>query len=216
MKNRFVVLFFFPWRFSIDSYIFLVVLLFFSGSMPNSRNEFLADRYYHIMNRSLNGTILFETSADYKTFILYVIENLLAYPSLTMTAYCVLPDHFHFVIKNKNKGFDISEFMRKLQVSYAMYFKKRHVDNPAIKGIPVFQWRFRAHLIEENDLENFESYVNRNAVAHQVVEDIKDRPYASIHQVVETWYAYKEQTHIKIYPSSKKIQKNATLVADLE
>lgn len=161
--------------------------------------------------------ILFENTTDYKTFMLYVIEHLLSYPSLQIIAYCILPDHFHFILKNKYQWFDISEFMRKLQVSYAMYFKRKHTDNEQLKWIPVFSWRFKAHKIEnDEELKHFEWYVNYNAVNHKLVENIDDWPYCSIHQLVATTYNYLQQTHIKVYNEWKKIQKSTALMAELE
>jgi REP element-mobilizing transposase RayT len=56
--------------------------------------------------------------------MLYVIENLLEYKSLILSAYSMVPNHFHLVVKNTEKGLKLSDFMRKIQVSYAMYVKK--------------------------------------------------------------------------------------------
>jgi hypothetical protein len=71
--------------------------------MSNYREEFLEDTYYLISNKGFNKNILFENSDDYKTFILYVISNILDHPGITISAYCILPHHFYFVIKNKEK-----------------------------------------------------------------------------------------------------------------
>lgn len=101
--------------------------------MSNSRDPFIADAFYHITNKSFDGKTIMRNSSDYETFLRYVLSNLLEYSNIAITSYCVLPDHFHFVVKNGRKGFDISEFMRRVQISYAMYYKKKYKDNGAVR-----------------------------------------------------------------------------------
>ncbi len=184
--------------------------------MSNYRDEFLSDSYYLISNKGFNNNVLFENTDDYKTFILYVIANLLEHPNLSISAYCILPKHFHLVVKNKDKWFKLSDFMRKIQVSYAMYFKKKNVDKIELKWVPVFQWRFKASLIETSDLEDIESRVAFDPILHESVEDIQNWPYTSAHQVMDTWYNYMTQTHIKIYNDWRKIHKNTFFDKDHE
>ena len=176
--------------------------------MSNYRDEFLPDTYYLISNKGFNNNILFESGDDYKTFILYVIANLLDHPVLSISAYCILPKHFHLVVKNKEKWFQLSDFMRKIQVSYAMYFKKKNTEKTELKWVPVFEGRFKALAIKSNDLENIESCVAYDPIYHEAVEDIKNRLYTSAHQIEETGYNYMTQTHIKIYNDWRKIYKN--------
>ena len=176
--------------------------------MSNYRDEFLEDSYYLISNKGFNNNILFESNDDYKTFILYVIANLLDHPQLSISAYCILPKHFHFIVKNNEKWFKLSDFMRKIQVSYAMYFKKKNAEKLELKWVPVFEWRFKASSVDDNKLEYIESCVAFDPVYHKVVEDIKNWPYTSAHQIIDTWYNYATQTHIKIYNDWRKIQKN--------
>jgi REP element-mobilizing transposase RayT len=173
--------------------------------MSNYRDEFLDDTYYLISNKWFNNSILFENSDDYKTFILYVISNLLDHTWIIISAYCILPQHFHFVIKNKDKWFKISDFMRKIQVSYAMYLKSK--QNNESRWLPVFEWRFKANVINLDDLEYIESCVAFDPVRHESIENIKNWPYTSAHQLIDTWYDYITQTHIKIYNDWRKIQK---------
>lgn len=149
---------------------------------------------------------MFSSADDYKTFILYVIENLLDFKNLVLSAYSLLPNHFHLVIKNTEKGLELSDFMRKIQVSYAMYFKKSKNSNND-RWVPVFEGRFKARLIDPNDIERIESCVAYDPLNHELVEDIKNWPYSSVHQVTDTWYDYMGQTHIKIYNEDRKISK---------
>ena len=78
----------------------LMFYLLHRFNMSNYRDVFLADTYYLISNKWFNNSVLFENSDDYKAFMLYVIENLLEYKWLFISAYSLLPDHFHFMLKN--------------------------------------------------------------------------------------------------------------------
>ena len=176
--------------------------------MANYRDEFLDETYYLVSNKWFNNNILFESSDDYKTFILYVIANLLEHPWLIISAYCILPKSFQLVILNKEKWLKLSNFMRKVQVSYAMYFKKNNMEKEQLKWVPVFAGRFKASAIEDDELEYIESCVSFNPVTNESIEDIKDRPYTSAHQITNTGYNYLTQTHIKIYNDGRKINKN--------
>lgn len=174
--------------------------------MSNYRDIFLENTYYLVSNKWFNGSVLFENSDDYKAFMLYVIENLLEYKWLILSAYALLPDHFHLVIKNCNEWYDLSDFMRKLQVSYAM-FNKKVKQNPDSRWLPVFEWRFRASIIPDDKIEHIESCVSYDPENHGFIEDISWRPYTSVHQVENTWYDYMTQTHIRVYNEWRNIKK---------
>ena len=184
--------------------------------MSNSRDQFQEWMSYHIVNKSFGNIILWETWNDYKTFILQIIDHLMTFPGIRLISYCILPDHFHFILSNTKKGFDISNFLKKIQISYAMYFKKKHSDNPQLKWLPVFKWRFRASEIQPDRLDEIISYVNYNAIHHEIVESVSNRPYSSIHQFVDTWYDYKQETYIKIENTEISLSKNSNIIPELE
>ena len=156
--------------------------------MSNYRDQFKQNTFYHITNKSLNSVDIFKEKEDYEKFIEYIINNLVEYQTIAISAYCILPNHFHFVFRNNKIWHQISEFMRKIQVSYAMYFKKKYKNMWTMKWLPVFAWRFKARIIQsDEELRQIESYVNFDAINHKVAYSISDRPYTSLHQLIETW-----------------------------
>ena len=73
--------------------------------------------------------------------------------------------------------------MRKIQQSYAIHFNRKH-KNTLKSGLkhPVFEGRFKAKIIENEEyLHSTFFYVELNPIKHNVVSDIKDWPYSSIH-----------------------------------
>ncbi len=59
------------------------------------------DCYYHIYNRGINGTNIFKNDDNYSYFLRqfskYVIEV------ADVFAYCLMPNHFHFLLKIKSE-----------------------------------------------------------------------------------------------------------------
>ncbi len=60
-----------------------------------------ADKYYHIFNHAVGTENLFDGNTDYICFL----DKFKKYvnPFCEALAYCLLPNHFHFVICVKNK-----------------------------------------------------------------------------------------------------------------
>jgi REP element-mobilizing transposase RayT len=151
--------------------------------MSNSRFEFLENNYYHVYNRWFEKQIIFRDTYDFERFYKYIIKEQKSYGTIKLVSYSFLPNHFHFVFHNRETGLQISEFMRKIQVSYAMYFKRKYETG---LRMPFFEWRFKAKLIQDEAyLEKCLAYVNFNAVKHGIVDNIDDYPWTSYHQIID-------------------------------
>jgi len=74
-------------------------------------------------------------------------------------AYCLMPNHFHMVIREKSEG-GMSTFMGKLMTGYSMYFNKKHERTGTL-----FQGRFQAkHIDNDSYFRHIFSYVHLNPV----------------------------------------------------
>ncbi len=110
-----------------------------------------------------------------------MIKYLESFKTIKIASYCLLPNHFHLVVHNLEWWYDLSDFMKRVQWAYATRFRIKY---PSEFKQPVFEWRFKAILIEDEEyLNKCLSYVNFNAVKHDIVKDIKDYPYTSYHQL---------------------------------
>ncbi|MBP6181442.1 transposase [Flavobacterium sp.] len=76
----------------------------------NITNEILQpDSFYHIYNRGINSCKIFESEENY----LFFLEKFSKYMN-TVTevyAYCLMPNHFHFLVKIKSKS-EIKDFAK--------------------------------------------------------------------------------------------------------
>ncbi len=73
--------------------------------------------------------------------------------------YCLMPNHFHFLIREKIDN-GISIFMQRLLTAYTMYFNKKNERNG-----PLFSSRFQAHHADSDEyLKHLYSYIHTNPV----------------------------------------------------
>lgn len=151
--------------------------------MPIRQIPLETHNIYHIYNRWLEKQLLFRADKDYKRFLTTIKRYSDIYTWIKIYSYCLLPNHFHMVISSSKSGLEISDFMRKLQQWYAMYFKTTTSPDLKSKG-QLFEWRFKAKLIKDEDyLAKCLSYINYNAVKHWIVDDINKYPWSSYHQL---------------------------------
>ncbi len=150
----------------------------------NSRKEYGAGGHYHVYNRGVNKSSIFLDEQDFKVFLGYLKlyleppnlqgqalqdENGRTIPpskepknymgEIELLAYCLMPNHFHLLIKqNTDRG--IAEFMQSLIQRYVMYFNKKYMR---VGGL--FQSRYKSVLIEdENQFVYITKYIHRNPI----------------------------------------------------
>lgn len=160
--------------------------------------------YYHIYNRGCNKQRLFFCEKDFGRYWNTIERYLIEFPHIRIHVWCVLPNHFHFLLSEEGSeesglksgleksvrevksGLEsaaadqISDFMRKIQQSYAMYFNAKYADSiKQGRKAPVFEGNFKAKEITDEDyLASVAYYVRNNAVKHDIVDSVEDWPWA--------------------------------------
>ena len=147
----------------------------------NRKVVFAPGEYYHLYNRGVDKRIIFTEKVDYQRFLalLYLCnttesirtpkdfraeyKDVFTTPRKEMLvdicAYCLMPNHFHLLIKEKSAN-GISLFMQKLTTAYTMYFNARHERSGAL-----FQGVFKSqHALDDRYLKYLISYVHLNPV----------------------------------------------------
>lgn len=79
---------------------------------PNYYTALHADKVYHVFNRTNNRELLFRTDGDREFFLKRYL--LFISPFVNSYAYCLLPNHFHFMIKVKSLE-DIASYIESLK-----------------------------------------------------------------------------------------------------
>jgi len=161
----------------------------------NSRDykTFRKDCYYHVYNRGDNRENIFLDNLDYQNFLkrLMIVMGIIPVPnagqrgalkirplpkdSFGILAYCLMPNHFHILIK-QNSLIPISQLMTKVCTSYSKFFnhKYRRVGH-------VFQDIFKAKVVESDEyLVYLSAYIHNNPVKQF------EYKYSSIHDYLST------------------------------
>ncbi|MBS1613197.1 MAG: transposase [Bacteroidetes bacterium] len=154
-------------------------------STPNYFAEFDYGAYYHIFNRSNNKERIFIADEDYQHFLTLFNKYLGAY--LDVYAYCLLPNHFHFMVSvkaasditltNDNLYIDdiITEQFRKFFINYSQWFNKKH-----FRSGNLFHRRFKRLFIDsESHYTQLICYIHLNPLKHKVQIDYENYPWSS-------------------------------------
>jgi REP element-mobilizing transposase RayT len=161
------------------------------------KDAFAENEYYHIYNRGIEKRNVFLCDGDYSRFLESVKEfnNVKPVYSLyfhrqlkkkeivdvgrlqklvEIVCYCLNPNHFHFILKQKAKN-GISEFMKRLGGGYTKYFNHRYKRSGVL-----FQGKFKSVRIKSTaHLFYLSAYVNRNYFIHGYGDDSR-WPYSSL------------------------------------
>ncbi len=128
-------------------------------------------KYYHVYNRGINSGILFKETGNYEHFLkLYDIH---IEPMAETYAWCLMKNHFHFLIRIKEveeikaeKKIMPSQSFSNLFNAYTKAFNKKYNRHGAL-----FERAFRRKSIEnENYFQNGIAYIHNNPVHHNICE----------------------------------------------
>ena len=160
--------------------------------MSARRTPLVTGEYYHIFNRGVAKMQIFNNFHDYnrfiKTMLYYAVEG--PKPRLSIFAptttilndnkivdiicYCLMPNHFHFLLKQKRDG-GITEFISKLSNSYTKYF---NVKNERVG--PLLQGEFKSvHVDTDEQLIHLSRYIHLNPLVGYVTKNLDDYRWSS-------------------------------------
>lgn len=158
-----------------------------------------ADRFYHIYNRGINGENIFKSDRNYLFILNKMFEFLI--PVCDIYAYCLMPNHFHFLVKIKS-DFELDHLIKALNLdkviyptstglhspqnifskqfarifnSYSQAFNKENKRHGALIESP-----FKRKLItSDRYLMNVIIYIHQNPQNHSFVRQFSEYNYSS-------------------------------------
>ena len=143
-------------------------------SMARSARRESATGVYHVMIRGINKEAVFEREKDRRKMLTLVKESgPVADGDLELYAYCIMPNHAHFLVRAGLKY--LSVFMKEIQECYAKYYNltKDRVGY-------VFQGRFKSECVEEERyFWNCFFYIHSNPVKAGLVRTETEYGYSS-------------------------------------
>ncbi len=170
------------------------------------RRNFIKGYFYHIYNRGANKGKVFWDIDDYRTFIdilaYYLVfplgkpmsilnrienkvsaiknkvPNLVEDISIKLCAYCLMPNHFHLILKQHGDPSDksgVTNLMRRMTITYSMYIKKKYDRSGTL-----FQGKFKNVFVEtDGQLQQLSKYIHKNPTEIQGSEPLNRYRYSS-------------------------------------
>ena len=173
--------------------------------MP-SRNvvkTYIENGFYHIYNRGSEKRKIFLDKSDYRAFTHLmkrcldqelkvnpdgIVNTHSIADEADLVCYCLMPNHFHFLIKQNTKD-AVTKFLRRVVTSYVMYFNKKYQREGGL-----FQGKPRGVLIQnESYLLHLSRYIHLNAFELDSKKPLEEYTYSSY----PVYLAKKEVSWIK-------------------
>lgn len=142
--------------------------------------------YYHVFNRAINKQVIFHDIADYTRFLFLIlyfqssvnfpqigrlvkhhvkhsvfdtmdVKKIIKKRTIELVAFCIMPNHFHLIIKELEDG-GTAAYMQRVLNAYAKYYNTKYG-----KSGHVFQGPYRAvHIKDNRQLLYLSTYIHRN------------------------------------------------------
>lgn len=153
----------------------------------------MTGRVYHIYNRGVNKGEIFFSESDYRRFLNAAIHyktkrTKFSYEKTNLTrdvenrgeelveimAYCLMPNHFHFMVKQLKDG-GITSYFRYVSNSYSHYVNLKHG-----RVGPLFAGRFKNVDVDSDEqLMHLSRYIHLNPVVSGIVSRAEDYKWSS-------------------------------------
>ncbi len=144
--------------------------------MPKARRDtvqFLPHGYYHIYNRGARRLTLFHENDNY-IFVLNRIKKYLQRFDLAMIAYCLMPNHYHLLIR-QNSEHAAGLLPQRVFNSYSKAYNKRYNHSGTL-----FEGRFKAKAVDSDAyLLHLCRYIHANPVKHKFCNELEEWPYSN-------------------------------------
>lgn len=136
--------------------------------------------YYHIYNRGINSVTLFDTKENYEYFLNLYSSHI--DPIAETFAWCLMKNHFHFLVRIKDISEITSEKVILPSQSFSNLFNaytKAYNKNSKRHGT-LFERPFRRKQINNTRyLQNVITYIHNNPIHHNICEHPIQYPWSS-------------------------------------
>jgi putative transposase len=131
---------------------------------------------YHALNRANARLTLFDDAADYDAFVRVLAEAVARSP-VRLFAFCVLPNHFHLVLRPDAEG-GLSRFLGWLTLTHT---QRWHAHRHSAGTGHVYQGRFKSFPVQDDGhLATVCRYVERNALRAGLVARAEEWRWGSL------------------------------------
>ena len=146
--------------------------------MRPRRPEYLPGGYYHLYNRGAHKASIFREADNY-LFVLRKVKHYCQALALTSIAYCLMPNHYHFLVRQDSEH-RAGLLPQRVFNSYTKSFNKRYEHSGTL-----FEGNYKVLAVEEEShLLHLCRYIHANLVKDGLVADPADWPYSNYREWV--------------------------------
>ena len=132
----------------------------------------MQEHYYHVYNRGNNYQAIFFERENYLHF-LRLIRKYLVSQNIVVLAYCLMPNHYHFLVECDRDN--LSKAMQITSLAYTKGINKRFNRVGAL-----FQGKYKAALVDSDEyLVHLVRYIHLNPVKAGLVESAQEWEFSS-------------------------------------
>lgn len=134
--------------------------------------------YYHVFNRGVDHQTIFKNNENYLFLLKRITQFLPDYP-VTLIAYCLMPNHYHFLFYIK-KDAGLGPFLQRLFNSYTQAFNRQQGRTGTL-----FEGRAKSRLIDRNNfLLHIVRYIHMNPVSAGLTHKPEDWPFSNYREFI--------------------------------
>ena len=134
---------------------------------------------FHVLIRGVGRRLLFTKDEDFLAFE-RVVEETLRTRRMRLCAYCLMPNHWHFVVWPERDG-DLPAFMQQVTNTHVKRWKEHRHE---IGYGHLYQGRYKCFPVETEDyFYQVVRYVERNALRANLVERAESWRWSSLRRV---------------------------------
>lgn len=151
--------------------------------------------YYHVYNRGNNKERIFYEPENYRYFL--NLYHKYVFPIAKTYAWCLMQNHFHFLIYLKEpEEIDTSELRYQtvekskkisapLQFSHFLNAYAQSINKRYSRSGSLFEKNLKRKKIESEDyFKKLIFYIHNNPQHHGIVKDLKDYPWSSYKSII--------------------------------
>ncbi len=144
--------------------------------MPRATRYAPGGMIFHVLNRGVGRRSLFDKDGDYVAFE-RVLEETLSTAPMRICAYCLMPNHWHFVVWPQRDG-ELPAFMQQLTNTHVKRWKEHRHE---IGYGHLYQGRYKSFPVQtEGYFYQVVRYVERNALRANLVSQAESWRWSSL------------------------------------
>ena len=147
--------------------------------MRCKKEEFIEGSIFHIYNHSVNEIDLFYERDDYLYFLSKLKKNFDS-SELGILSYCLMPNHFHFCVKQKSNK-PIYKVFNNFLTSYAMHFNHKYKRKGKVFGNKLQHKKIN----KQHYLIDVCCYIHLNPLKAGFVKDLRDWEFSNYLEWIE-------------------------------